>query len=274
MSNIYKVSIIISIYQDIEALNCILYSLSNQTEKNFEIIITEDSESNIVNDYITSNPYPDLHIKHLTQNDNGWRKMSAVNRAIAESNSDYLIFIDGDCIPHTMHVETHLNNKEKNIVLTGRRVYLGDKYSKNIRKTPSLLLKIENRKYFLLHIIQLHQDKIKCYEVGLRSSLLQTLTKNKHVSIVGCNFSMHKEDILKVNGYDENLVGPGAEDDDLALRLRAVGIKEKSVKFITPVYHLDHEVKHYGSSENKKITEKSLRNKQYFALNGINKHQK
>jgi predicted glycosyltransferase involved in capsule biosynthesis len=269
-----KASIIISIYKDTVALNAILSRLNIQTEKNFEIIIAEDCESNEVAEYLRMTPFPYLKIKHITQEDNGWRKMSAVNKAVAKAESEYLLFLDGDCIPHRRHVETHLAQQAPGKILTGRRVYLGPAVSKWTRQNPNTLNYLENRFLYLLAIIPLHFDKIKCYELGLRSHLIHNLTKHRHVSIVGCNFSLSMQDMLDVNGYDENLVGPGAEDDDLAIRLRAMGKSEKSVKFITPAYHLDHQINRQGSERNKEITAESVKNKQFYALNGIDKYLK
>ena len=37
-----KVSVIIAVYKDVEALELIIESLKNQTYKNFEVIIAED----------------------------------------------------------------------------------------------------------------------------------------------------------------------------------------------------------------------------------------
>lgn len=40
----YKASVIISVYNNTEALKVVLDSLGQQTENNFEIIISEDAE--------------------------------------------------------------------------------------------------------------------------------------------------------------------------------------------------------------------------------------
>ena len=40
----YKASVIISIYSNVEALRVVLDSLNRQTERDFEIIISEDAD--------------------------------------------------------------------------------------------------------------------------------------------------------------------------------------------------------------------------------------
>ena len=49
-----KTTIIISVYQDVQALSLILSALQRQTYQNFEIIISEDGESPIMKNYTTT----------------------------------------------------------------------------------------------------------------------------------------------------------------------------------------------------------------------------
>jgi cellulose synthase/poly-beta-1,6-N-acetylglucosamine synthase-like glycosyltransferase len=67
--------------------------------------------------------------QHLTQPDVGWRKNHALNKAIRAAKSDWLIFVDGDCVLHPRFVEFHVRlSGEKNIV-AGKRVKLNDELS-------------------------------------------------------------------------------------------------------------------------------------------------
>ena len=123
-----KATVIISIYNNIQALKVVLDSLKAQTEKAFEIIISEDADfqevSDFINTYTFENPY-----QLLTQEDKGWRKNRALNRAIKASNTNWLIFIDGDCVLHPNFVESHLLlSGEKNIV-AGKRIKLDSEMS-------------------------------------------------------------------------------------------------------------------------------------------------
>ena len=52
-----------------------------------------------------------FRIKHTWHPDKGFRKNKILNQAILASESDYLIFIDSDCVPHSKFVEEHLNEK-------------------------------------------------------------------------------------------------------------------------------------------------------------------
>ena len=196
-----KASVIIAVYKDTEALFSILNALDNQTEKDFEIIISEDCESTEMKTFLA--PYKKRdNFFHLTQKDDGWRKTLGVNRAITFAHTDYLMFLDGDCIPDPNFVSLHLENSEQGKFLTGRRVYLGPVFSKFLRKHSNFIKVIQKRLLFLLLLIPLHIDKVRSYEVGLSSRFMQWLRGKKPVGIIGCNFSCFTKDLEAINGYD------------------------------------------------------------------------
>ena len=263
-----KASVIISVYKDTEALNDILYALDNQTEKNFEVIVTEDCESEEMCTFLSDYKKRD-NFHHLTQLDDGWRKTLAENRAIASAASDYLMFLDGDCIPEEDFVALHLENAEKGKFLTGRRVYLGPLFSKFLRKTPSFIRVLQNRFIFFLFLIPMHLDKVRSYEVGLSSRFLQNIRGKKPVGIMGCNFSCYKKDMYAINGYNEDLKGIGAEDSDLQWRFEGLGMGTKSVKFLIPVYHLYHKHIRTGSNDNVAQIVENRKLKTFVCKNGI-----
>lgn len=49
-----------------------------------------------------------------------------------------------------------------------------------------------------------------------------------------------REDVVRINGYDETFKGWGVEDDDLALRLHRAGCRKLALRFAAIVYHLWH----------------------------------
>jgi len=265
-----KASVIISVYKDTEALSGMLQALDRQTEKDFEIIVTEDCESEEMDSFLAEyRKRPNFY--HLTQPDDGWRKTTAENRAIASARAAYLMFLDGDCLPDKNFVAYHLASAEPGKFLTGRRVYLGPFFSRLLRKWPRLVRFIENRWIFLLLLIPMHFDKVRSYEVGLSSRFMQWLRGKKPVGIIGCNFSCYKKDMLAINGYNEDMTGVGAEDSDLQWRFEGLGMATKSVKFLIPVYHLYHEHKRHNFDYNLSIIEATRKLNAYVCKNGIKK---
>jgi hypothetical protein len=58
--------------------------------------------------------------------------------------------------------------------------------------------------------------------------------------IIGCNLGFWREDLLAINGFDEEYIGWGGEDSDVGTRLYHLGRARKFVYGHAIVYHLNH----------------------------------
>lgn len=239
-----KVSVIVAVYKDVEALELIIESLKNQTYKNFEVIIAEDGKDEKMQTFIES--IKDLDIKHTTQEDIGIRKTRSLNNGIIASEGEFLIFIDGDCIPYSTFIESYVKISQDGFIISGRRVNLGPKYSKKLRN--KIISPLELEKTFLLRYIFISQDcKEGHSEDGFYFSpdgwIYNKFIKNRKAStsILGCNYACFKKDIIAINGYDEGYGETAIGDDtDLEWRFKALGCKIKSAKNVANVFHLYH----------------------------------
>ena len=92
-----KVSLIVAVYKDVEALSLIIKALEKQTYTNFELVVAEDNNAEEMKNFISS--VKTINISHTYQEDKGVRKSRSVNNGILAASGEYLIFIDGDCIP-------------------------------------------------------------------------------------------------------------------------------------------------------------------------------
>ena len=269
--NSFKATVVIPAFKDIEALNTILHGLERQTERNFEVIVSEDDDSSEMAEYVRARKCGIFSVVHLAQPDVGYRKSRAVNRAVATSRSDYIIFIDGDCIPHKTFIFEHLRESARGVVLAGRRAKLGPRASRVLRKYPKLIAVLDNPFSFGLIGAILHFDGLSCFEAGFRSKLMQKLL-GRPTGIVGCNFSCFKSDYLRINGFNEALPGCGGDDDDLDWRFRAAGIDIKNVKFVAIVYHLFHDVRRGGVDTNLQMIKETQKKGKWFCDRGVNQY--
>lgn len=269
-----KTTIIISVYKDTEALEFILESLKHQTLLADEIIISEDGDSEEMATFMAAqkNRFPNLI--HLTQIDDGWRKNIAMNNAIKAASNEYLIFIDGDCVPYTTFVQAHVENAQKGIVLCGKRFELGPKFTEKVKRHELKLSDIE--KSFLWYLPAMISDNARHPEDGFyfkSHNLISRLIHKRYVRhILGCNWSCYKEDFLKINGFDETYKLPAeGEDVDPSWRFRSMGIELKSCRNNANIIHLYHP-KRFSAVEgdvNKAIMEKHRAQNVYFCKNGI-----
>jgi cellulose synthase/poly-beta-1,6-N-acetylglucosamine synthase-like glycosyltransferase len=271
-----KVSVIIAVYKDIEALNLIIEALKMQTYKNFEVIIAEDNNSKDMQNYINS--IVNLDVKHTYQEDTGVRKSRSQNNGILKSTGEYLIFLDGDIIPYTSFIAGHVSLAKKKRVLAGRRVNLNHYLSKRLREGSLHAYTIE--KYYLLFAIVFSLDRNTRFEQGIYlnqdSFIYKLFLKNRkrNTSLIGCNFSCFKEDILRLNGFDESYgMSSLADDVDLEWRFKAYGCELISCKNIANTFHLFHKKQNNPTSiEQKEYFNKNKKAKKYICDNGLNTH--
>ena len=115
-----KLSVIITTYNSEEWLSKVLEGYCQQTESDFEVVVADDGSISKTKDVIDS--FQDkfkFSIIHVWQEDKGFQKCKILNKAILKTNSDYLLFTDGDCIPRKDFVQQHLKFQEKRYFLSG-----------------------------------------------------------------------------------------------------------------------------------------------------------
>lgn len=239
----YKASLILSFYRKLSFAKPVIDSLAWQSEKDFEVIIADDgSPESIFNELLEYIDKTSLNYKHVWHEDSGFRKNQILNEAIKNSESEILIFIDGDCILHPKFIEEHVKSAEPGVVRAGRRVNLSERVSNKI------LASHPGVSYYGWPILfdlapDLIGKKTRDLEQGIyvKNLRIRSLLNDKHKSIKGCNFSLKKKDLLAVNGFDERFQIPTlGEDTDLEARLQRNGMKFKGIKNQAIQYHLYH----------------------------------
>jgi glycosyltransferase involved in cell wall biosynthesis len=221
----FKISLVISTYNNPSALLSILKLLEQGSIEPHEIHIAEDGKSEDYKDIILSTG---LNITHHQQEDKGFRKARILNCAVDACKGDYIVFLDGDCLPHKHFVRDHMLMAEKGYFVQGRRCFIDED------SVPQLL----NRETSLSKLI------ISGKVSGLLKSArfpLPIIKRNSSMhGLLGCNLGAWHEDLLSVNGFDEDFEGWGREDSDLGARLYNLGLHRKMVYGRAVVYHLNH----------------------------------
>ncbi len=230
-------SLVIAVYNRAEVLELVFASLANQSMTDFEVVIADDgsgpSIAALIDRYRTVFTHPIVHEWH---EDNGFRKTIVVNRAVTRASSEYIVFIDGDCILHRRFLERHLRRSRRGRVLTGRRVMLDEELTGRLTFDEIRSRRIERPWFWLGHC-----GRNDCKH-GLYMPFVFGARNRRRADyqILGCNFSVHKEEFFAVNGYDERIVGRGLEDNNLCVRFINSGIAVNSIAFEAVQYHCHH----------------------------------
>jgi glycosyltransferase involved in cell wall biosynthesis len=259
------VSLIIACYNQAPYLEKIFISLLNQSFKDFEIVIADDGSGKELADVIKK--YTDKFknpIQHVWHEDNGFRKTIIANEAVRKSNADYLIFIDGDCILHHKFIERHFVRRKTGQVLSGRRIMFDQELTAKLTNDKVYNLEYESFKFWWKNCEPKDRNR------GLYLPFIYKIVNlsSKQYWTFGSNFSLHKQDFIEVNGYEENITGRGLEDINLSQRFKLKGYRIRKITNEALQYHLFHKsgpVPH--SDESKEIIINPIN---YYAVKGIN----
>jgi glycosyltransferase involved in cell wall biosynthesis len=268
-----QVSIIATTYNQSEDLDCYLHSLRDQQYSNFEIIIADDGSKADTASVIRRHQkefFTEARLIHVWHDDVGYRKSKILNHAIRKSRGDWLIFTDSDLIVHPSFVSDHLRYRAKNTIFMGRRVDLGEEVSNWIRKNP---LKRFSAEFYVRLALSAFGDKPtsgvrKGFRI-LNRSLAKFAGSFKVTDLLGSNFSIDRDTLFRVNGFNETHEHYWGEDGDLFVRVRNIGAAIIGRKNIAIQYHLWHsrrEPKPDAEAQYKK----SLEDRSYtFCKNGL-----
>ncbi len=175
-------------------------------------------------------------------------------------------------MPHYKFVEEHSKCREKEIIQAGRRVNLSEYITKKLNYRKVLNGFLEGR-YFYLSLFAKFLIGGSHIENGvyLGGGIVRNKLNRKDKGVLGCNFSLYKTDLLKLNGFDERYLAPAVgEDSDLEWRWREYGFKVKSIKHLAIQYHLYHN-KLVRDSENLKMFEEIKLKRELVTPYGIMK---
>lgn len=263
-----KLSLIISTYNWPAALKACLQSILLQNRLPDEVIIADDGSGSETRDLVhlfqTHFPVPIVHVWHP---DAGFQLAAIRNKAILAAQHEYIIQVDGDLILHPQFINDHLRLARRGSFLSGSRVLLPSDFSAQILQTgkippwTKLLLKGENR----LNALRFP---------ALMRLLASEYKKNQPFYVKGCNMSFWREDLLRINGYNEAITGWGREDNELAVRLINSGKRRLFIKFGGICFHLFHPIVSRDMEDlNEQILSEAIKNKVITATKGINDHK-
>ncbi|HEV2692736.1 MAG TPA: glycosyltransferase [Verrucomicrobiae bacterium] len=260
-----KVSLIIAAYNQRTALTKLFQGLSRQKDWPEEILIADDGSTDgtqeIIEDWRRTVAVP---VRHHWQPNNGFGKLAILNKTVAAATGDYLIFTDGDCVPHPRFIADHRALAERGYWVQGRRCFVREEFVEDFvpGRTPVWLWALRGR--------------ISRPNKSLRLPWPVIFRDQEQRGIIGCNMAFWRDDILAVNGFDEAYAGRGmGADSDLGSRVYNLGRQRKFVYGRALVYHLDHRIMprpHF--KENKARLDEVIRSGKTWSERGVDRYLK
>lgn len=232
-------AVVVTTYNRPDALAAVLEGYLAQDDRGFELLVADDGSTAdtraVVDAYAARAPFA---IRHVWHEDRGFRAGAIRNRALAATSAAYVIFTDGDCVPRASFVSRHRALAEGGHFLAGNRMLLTRAFTERVLrerlpihrwpKTAWIAARLRGEVNRVLPLIELPDGPRRKREPA------------RWAGVKTCNFSAWRDDLVRVNGFDEAYAGWGLEDSDLVIRLLHAGVKHKSARFATPLFHLWH----------------------------------
>ncbi|EDP1927694.1 glycosyltransferase [Campylobacter jejuni] len=231
-------ALIITTYNQKERLKLVLDSVKNLAFLPNEVLIADDGSkedtARLIKEYQKDFP---CSLKHIWQEDEGFRLSKSRNKTIKNADSEYIIVIDGDMILEKDFIKEHLEFAQRKLFLQGSRVILNKKESEEILNKDDYRIAFNKKDFkssknsFLAKI--LYNLSKKDEKIFKKTTLIK--------GIRGCNMSFFKTDFDELDGFNENFIGWGREDSEFVARfLFNKGIFRR-LKFKAIAYHIYHE---------------------------------
>lgn len=260
----FRTSLVIATYNWKEALAVLLQTVRAQWELPHEVVIADDGSRADTGELIEREagtfPVPLIHVWH---EDTGFRLGAIRNKAMAKASGEYLVQIDGDLLLHPGFVRAHRRFARRGSYAQGSRAML------DAAATAQSLAGGTGP----LRMPQPWQRGVRNRANALFAPALEAFVRGPSDSLTrtrGAHMAFWRDDIIRVNGYDEAVEGWGREDSELAARLINAGVRRRNLKFSAVAWHLHHGERPTTSvSSNHAIFERTVRERRTWCDRGI-----
>lgn len=233
------ISVIVTTYNRPDALRAVLAGLLAQTDRTFEILVADDGSRDDTRELVERLGRDSvIPLRHVWQEDTGFRAGAARNRAAALARGEYLVFLDGDCVPRPDWIAQHRALAQRGWMVAGNRVLLSETFTRLVLASGTPIHQWTEVQWQAAEARgDINRTRpLKRYSLGP----LRKLAGRRWQRVRTCNLGVWMKDFRSVNGFDEAFEGWGFEDSDLAVRLINHGTRRKEGAFATGVLHLWH----------------------------------
>lgn len=234
------ISVVVTTYNQPDWLEKVLWGLGAQADRNFEVLVADDGSGPdtraLVDRAAAAVGAP---VRHLWHEDRGFRKCAILNTAIQASRGDYLVFLDGDCIPRRDFLAVHRRLARPGRFLSGGAFRLPHDTSARLSLDVVTSGAAFQPRWLRAAGVPWSFRLARLGAGSRLAALLDTLTPTG-ATFNGGNASAWREDVVAVNGFDERM-GHGGLDREFGARLEHLGRPGLQVRHRAIVLHLDHD---------------------------------
>ncbi|ERJ60638.1 glycosyltransferase family 2 protein [Sphingobacterium paucimobilis] len=265
-----NISLLITTYNRPDALEAVLTSIRFQSIKPQQVIVADDGSDDRTRILIEN--FQDkygISVDHVWHEDLGFRVAEIRNRALAQVKHEYVVMIDSDIVMDENFIKDHRDNAKIGFFLQGGRNLLSPELTDKILLTPDVYPRF---RYAEKGVEMRLEKRLLSFRAPWLTRLYKRELVNELSGIRTCNMSFFFNDLLAVNGFNNEFVGWGREDSELVVRLFNYGVKRYNIKFSALCYHLYHKEESRASlPENEMILDATIKKRLVRCENGLTK---
>jgi glycosyltransferase involved in cell wall biosynthesis len=228
------VSVVVVTYEWPEALDLTLRALADQDDPAFEIVVADDGSGPDTKAVVER--WRDSlgdRLRYVWQADEGWRQGRNRNLGALEARGDYLVFLDGDCLARSGFLGAVRKAALPGWFLASKRLHLSERLSAEVLKTGKPVWRWSTLRWLLAT----PRELVSSHREAGRPGVLVPIRDRRRpwrpdepefsppFEAYGFFFGVSREDFERANGFDMRYVNWGGEDEDLAARLRRLGLR-------------------------------------------------
>jgi GT2 family glycosyltransferase len=232
-----ELSVILTTYERPDHLERSLASLALQKHVTgrFEVVVVDDGSKDrtheVVRKFARSVDFP---VKMTTHEHQGFRVALCRNDGIRASAGSYVLISDSDCLFPPRHLERHLRARRPSIVRAGNCFRLDRKTTEGLTVSDVAAGRYQRAVSSV--------ERWRLWRRWMTDVCYQLRPHPIKPKLMGFNIAISRIDVEEVNGFDEDYVGWGCEDDDFAIRLRMAGKRVRTAAGFTQAYHMWHPI--------------------------------
>ena len=273
-----SLSIVLPTHDRPDALEAVLWALSEQSDRRFEVVVAADGLE--VETAATVERWRDRGVgdslRYVHQEREGFRLARVRNLGSLAAQGEYLVFLDADCIPRRHFVAALRQSAVPGWFVGLRRVRLSEQFTERVLArglavhrwpTPRLLQHAGWRRPKGWRGVEgwrglVSPNRQRPWRPDLPDFV-------PHYGGWGFGLGLSRADLERVNGWDGQFTGWGAEDEDLALRLRRLGLRSSWPGTRSTVLHLWHRSRRGHTEQNRLLVRETEASGRLEAVEGL-----
>jgi glycosyltransferase involved in cell wall biosynthesis len=228
-----SLTVVIATYEWSQALDVVLTALWEEQDRDLDLVVADDGSGPETHAVVKSwRGRFGERLRHVWQPDEGFRLARARNLAALGARGDFLVFIDGDAIPRRGFLAAVRRAALAGWFLSSKRLNLSPQLTRRVLEERLPVWRWSAIEWLARAPEELFDSRGRANRPGVllpirdqRRPWRKRQPEFTPPYVSGFFIGVWRQDFERANGFDARFLGWGGEDQDLANRLRGLGLR-------------------------------------------------